>query len=57
MAKIAICFYLTNDLTKSYQVIHTMEIVNYIIYTIFPPNPQAPTRYESVGCDGGLPNL
>ena len=57
MAKIAICFYLTNDLTKSYQLIHTMEIVNYIIYTIFPPNPQAPTRYESVGCDGGLPNL
>ena len=47
MAKIAICFYLTNDLTKSYQVIHTMEIVNYIIYTIFPSNPQAKRKERS----------
>ena len=49
MAKIAICFYLTNDLTKSYQVIHTMEIVNYIIYTIFPPNPQGERKERSHG--------
>ena len=47
MAKIVICFYLTNDLTKSYQVIHTMESRElHYPYNIYA---QAPTRHESVG--------